>query len=485
MGGLSSMVQQETRNLLLEAAWFRPELVRSGRRKLGLDTDASYRFERRADVEAARWAADRATQLFVEIAGGEVAAQATDAYPVKYEAPNVTVRAPRVNQLIGSSLDSQSIATLLQRLQLDATVREDEVAVRIPSFRRDLKAEIDLIEEVARIHGYENIPDDVLPSAPLQPTINQMDETMRRLRNAVVSRGYFEVRPSVFMDQRDPERLLLKSDDARRKTVKVSNPLVSAFDTMRTTLLPGVLQVLKYNRNHGQDSVRLLQLDRVFLNEPGPLAGLPTESERLLVAACGNVRPPTWGESARRFDLYDLKGELEGLFEELNVDSVWTWGYTEPFLEEATSFVVSGSYGDIGFGGEIRADVRKAFDIDVPIFIFDLDVAVLEKMSRGRSLFEELPRFPAVKRDLSLVVPQSVTYQEVVGVVKQAGGAHLETAQCFDVFHEEDKESSRCIGLRLRFRSPDRTLTDDMVDPQINKILRKLQGSLQVALRAG
>jgi phenylalanyl-tRNA synthetase beta chain len=485
MGGLRSMVQQETRSLLLEAAWFRPKLVRSGRRKLGLDTDASYRFERRADVEAARWAADRATQLFVEIAGAEVVEQAADAYPLKYEAPTLAVRATRVNQLIGTSLDAASIATLLQRLQLAATVVGDDVSVRIPSFRRDLKAEIDLVEEVARMHGYENIPDDALPSVPLQPQVNPLDETMRRVRNAVVSRGYYEVRPSVFMDQRDPDRLQLKSDDARRQTVTIRNPLVSAFDTMRTTLLPGVLQVMKYNRNRGQESVRLLQLDRVFLNEPGPLAGLPTESERLLVAACGNVRPPTWGETARRYDFYDLKGELEGLLDELDVDSVWTWGYTQPFLEEATSFVVSGSYGDIGFGGEIREDVRRAFDIDVPVFIFDLNVAVLGKMSRGRSLFEELPRFPAVKRDLSLVVPQSVNYRDVVGVVKQAGGANLETAECFDVFHEEDKASSRCIGLRLRFRSPDRTLTDDMVDPQIHKILRKLQGSLQVALRAG
>jgi len=485
MGGLASMVQNDTKHLLLEAAWFSPERVRSGRRKLGIDTDASYRFERRADIEAVQWAADRATQLFVEIAGGEVTEQTSEAYPLRYETPTLTVRASRVNQLIGSTLDSQAIAALLQRLQLEATVTGDRVVVRIPSFRRDLKAEIDLIEEVARIHGYEKIPDNALPAAPLQPQSNPLDETMRRWRNAVVARGYFEVRPSVFMDQRDPDRLQLKADDVRRKTVRVRNPLVTALDTMRTTLLPGVLQVMKYNRNHGQESVRLLQLDRVFFNKPGPLAGLPTESERMLVAACGKVRPPTWGEKARLYDFYDLKGDLESLFEELSVDSVWTWGYTQPFLEESTSFVVSGGYGDIGFGGEVSEAVRKAFDVEVPVFIFDLDVGVLDKMSRGCTQFEELPRFPAVKRDLSLVVPQSVTYQQVVGVVKQSGGAHLETAQCFDVFHEEDRENSRCIGLRLRFRSPDRTLTDDMVDPQIKKILRKLQGSLQVALRAG
>ena len=367
---------------------FRPDLVRSGRRKLGLDTDASYRFERQADIEAASWAADRATRLFVEVAGGEVVEKEMDAYPLPYEAPELTLRASRVNQLIGSSLEAPAIAALLQRLQLDATPSEDHVRVRVPGFRRDLGAEIDLVEEVARIHGYENIPDDLLPAAPLRPQVNRLDEAQRRLRDAMVARGFFEVRPSVFMDQRDPDRLRLEPDDVRRKTVKLRNPLVSAFDTMRTTLLPGVLQVLKHNRNHGQESVRLVQLDRVFVNEPGPNPGLPTEGERMLVAACGNVRPPSWGETARAYDFYDLKGELEGLLEDLGVDTVWTWGYTQPFLEEATSFAVSGSYGSFGFAGEIRKDVRKAFDVDSRVFVFDLDVVVLEKMFRERVLFQ-------------------------------------------------------------------------------------------------
>jgi phenylalanyl-tRNA synthetase beta chain len=271
---------------------------------------------------------------------------------------------------------------------------------------------------------------------------------------------------------------------------------------MRTTLLPGVLRVLRHNLNHGQENVRLMQLDRVFLNTPGPLAGLPTESERLLIALCGNQRPSTWGEEARASDLYDFKGLVAGFLRDLGVDTVWTWGYTERFLEEATSFVISTGYGDspdrvggparassqvLGGGGRLLDVVQRDFQLDVPVYVVDFDVAALQRAFPGRPMFRELPRFPAVKRDLSLVVPAPVTYGEVERVVRQATGALLESVACFDLFQGSQaakNTESRSLGLRLRFRSPDRTLTDEMVDPQIQEILHELAGSLHVVLRA-
>jgi len=354
----------------------------------------------------------------------------------------------------------------------------------VPSFRRDLEQEIDLVEEVARVHGYDSIPDDVLPPAPLQPQPNEQDQAIRRIRTAGIARGYFEIRPSAFMEAGDLDRLGLADDDLRRRAIRLRNPLVSTCNTMRTTLVPGVLRVLRHNLNHGRDAVRVLQLDRVFVETPGPLDGLPTESERLVLAACGPVRPLTWDEPERDVDLFDLKGDLDLLFEDLGVDTVWTWGYTEPFLDEATSFLISTSYGGVGRGGRVRDEVRKAFDVDVPVVLVDLDVAALQQSFQERVLFEELPRFPAVKRDLSLVVPRQVTYGDVEDVVRRASGPLLESVACFDVFREKGDETPRSLGLRLRFRSADGTLTDEVVEPQIQKILRKLEASLNVVLRA-
>ncbi|MFQ5599937.1 MAG: phenylalanine--tRNA ligase subunit beta [Candidatus Krumholzibacteriia bacterium] len=486
MGGEESAVGEETRHLLLEVAYFRPDLVRSGRRKLGLDTDASYRFERQTDIEAVRWAADRATRLLVDVAGGEVVEEADDVRPVQHQPVRIHLRSERANRLIGTSLTAGEVAALLCRLGLDAEPHGDGVDVGVPSFRRDLKEEIDLVEEVARMHGYDSIPSDVLPPAPLIHEGNARDALLGRMRDLMIGLGCFEVRTSAFMDRQDPDRLELAEDDVRRRFVPVRNPLVSSLDTMRTTLVPGALRVLRHNLNHGQENVRLVQIDCVFVDVPGENPGLPTEADRLLAVVSGSRNPPGWSEAGGAYDLYDLKGETEALLEHLGVDTVWTYGYTEPFLDSATSFTISGSYGTIGGGGAVREGVLRAFDVGAPVFLLDLDVEALEKHLPDRRVFEQLPRFPAVKRDLSLVVPRGVAYQQVHATLVEAGGAQLESVQCFDVFEDRALgDAVRSIGVRLLFRSSQRTLTDDVVDPIIEAIVRRLAEALEVRLRAG
>ena len=484
MGGASSAVQPTTRDLFLEVAYFDPGVVRTGRRRLGLDTDASYRFERQTDIEAVGWVADRVTHLLREVAGGEVREQSADVWPRPGEPRQLRLRAERASRLIGVPLDAEQIARLLARLQLPATAQGASVEVRVPSFRRDLHEEIDLVEEVARVHGYDNIPSDVVPPAPLQPQAHAREALLGRLRRLMVGLGYFEVRTTAFMDRRDPDRLGLGPDDVRRRSIALRNPLVASLDTRRTTLLPGLLRVLRHNLNRDAGSLRLVAVDRVFLDLPGDPDGLPMESERLHALVCGTGHPETWGETARPCDLFDLRGDAEALLEQLGVDTVWSRGYTEPFLDRSVTFLISGSYGVIGGGGAVAAEVLRNFEIEVPVFALDLDVAALEAHLPARRTYRGIARFPAVKRDLSLLVPASVHYEDVRRVVAESGGACLESVQCFDVFADRALGAGvRSLGLRLRFRSPERTLLDDMVDPWMEEIVRRLAATLDVRLR--
>jgi phenylalanyl-tRNA synthetase beta chain len=494
MGGEETAVRETTRMLLLEAAYFDPAVVRAGRRKLGLDTDASYRFERQADIEAAGWAADRATRLFVEHCGAEVRHMAADEAPGRQPPLRLELRVERCNRLVGTRLDGREIAALLARLDLPAEpTKRDRVAVTVPSFRRDLRAEIDLVEEVARVHGYDKIPADAVPRAPVVYQANPHVDLLARLRDASVGLGYFEVRTSAFMEQRDPDRLGLAADDPRRRAVRLANPTVATLDTMRTSLLPGMLRVLRHNRNHDQEALRFAQVDRVYWDVPGPLAGLPTETETLAWVAAGDAEPPGWARPPRAYDLYDLKGDIEALLTRLGVDTEWVYGYTQPFLEDAASFVFSGTYGAIGGGGAVREGVLRAFDLEAPAYAVELDVAMLERHLGGPRRQRDVPRFPAVKRDLSLVVPAGVTYAQVRAAAAAAAGATLESLQCFDVFTGGAAggggggvaAGERSLGLRLRFRDPSRTLTDADVAPVLDRVARRLADELNVTLRAG
>jgi phenylalanyl-tRNA synthetase beta chain len=396
------------------------------------------------------------------------------------------LRVERANRLIGTRLDAGAMASLLRRLELPSDAQDGFVTVRVPSFRRDLEAEIDLVEEVARVHGYDKIESETLPPAALVYREEPHDALLEQLRDVAVGLGSFEVRTSAFMEREDPERLGLAEDDRRREAVRVVNPIVATLGTMRTSLLPGALRVLGHNQRHDQEQLRFVQVDRVFLDAPGPYPGLPAEPEQLLLVASGPARPPFWAEKPRAYDLFDLKGDTTALLAQLGVDTRIEPGYTEPFLDSAISFLVTGTYGAIGRGGVVREEVLRAFDVEPPVYVLEIDVTELEKLLPGRRTFRELPRFPAVKRDLSLVVPRHVSYRDLEAAVRAAAGPHLESLHCFDVFEGGALASGeRSLGIRLRFRSSARTLSDEEVAPAIEAIVRQLADTLHVTLRAG
>jgi phenylalanyl-tRNA synthetase beta chain len=300
-----------------------------------------------------------------------------------------------------------------------------------------------------------------------------------------VGLGYFEVRTSAFMDRGDPDRLHLTDDDERRRHVRVRNPIVVSLDTMRTSLIPGMLRVLRHNVRHGAESLRLAQIDRVFIDQPGSEDGLAREPEKLLAVAYGARHPSGWAESHKPCDLYDIKGDAEASLEQLGVDSVWSAGYTEPFLDSTASFLISGSYGTIGGGGAVNAAVLRGFGIEAPVFVLELDVEALEKHLPGNRAYRGIARFPVVKRDLSLVVPRRVQYREVRDAVVESGGSLLESVECFDVFEDPSLgDDAHSIGVRLRFRSAEKTLTDEDVDPTIERMVRRLAKQYEVQLRA-
>jgi phenylalanyl-tRNA synthetase beta chain len=487
MGGLDSAVRDSTRRLLLESACFDPGRVRIGRRKLGLSTDASYRFERGADPEGVRWAADRATQLLCDLAGARIATAAAapgDRAPAR---PAVRLRVERANRLIGTELEPSAMAALLARIELPASeTNAGELHVTVPSFRRDVSSEIDLIEEVARLHGYERIPAERMPPAPAVAVEAALRALARRIRDRAVDLGYYEVRTSAFMERDDPDRLGLPPEDPRRQAVRLRNPLVPTLDTMRTTLLPGMLRLLGRNARHEQEPLRFVQVDRVFLNRPGTLPGLPTESERLFLLSGGHARPLGWAEPAREVDLYDLKGDVDALAARLGLALEWFPGSSEPTLDPALSFEIAVASERVGRGGAVRGEILGAFDCPSPVFAFELELAALAGRATGARQWREPHRHPAVKRDLSLVVPAGVTYGDLELTIRATAGPLLESVQCFDVYRmgRSPAGGERSLGLRLRFRAPSRTLSEAEVTPLLDAVVDRLATAHGVSLRA-
>jgi phenylalanyl-tRNA synthetase beta chain len=244
-----------------------------------------------------------------------------------------------------------------------------------------------------------------------------------------------------------------------------------------------MLRVLRHNRNHDQEPLRFAQVDRVFTAVPGPLPGLPTETERLTWVASGEAEPAGWARPAREFDIYDLKADVAALLGALGVDTKWVYGYTEPFWVEGVSFAVAVGSDVLGRGGRMADGVLHGFDLDGAVHAFELDLAALERHLPGPRRQQDMPRFPAVKRDLSVVVPDGVLWERVAATVTAAAGPHLESLQCFDVYAAAGGE--RSLGLRLRFRDPSRTLTDADVAPVLDRVVRRLADELKVTLRAG
>jgi phenylalanyl-tRNA synthetase beta chain len=471
MGGLNSEVQMATHDILLESAYFDPMGIRRTSKQIGLSTEASLRFERGIDPDGCLRAAHRAAALMVELAGGTMAPAAVDNYPQKIEAANVFLRGQRVNRILGTVLPPRQIEGYLQKFHLQVeTKNTDTFQVGIPTYRVDLKREIDLIEEVARLHGYHRIP-VTLPSGRVSAEKKtKMQRAAARTKSLLVACGFWEIINYSFIAPKALQDLKLFPSDKRAKALRIHNPLSDEQSLMRTTLIPGLLQVARHNAYRQNLDLRLFELGRVFF--PAEDQKLPEEVEVLSGLLSGFREEDSWSKPKAQCDFFDLKGSLETLFDGLVVS-----GYRFPALPDETFFHpgracrLEANGRVLGSMGELHPDVRKTWELDQPIFLFEINFQNLVASIEEHRVFKFLPRFPAILRDLALIVDEKISAGELLQTLWEANNGLISEIKLFDLYQGKPvPPGKKSLAFRLKYQAEDRTLTDR----EVNQLHRKV-----------
>jgi len=491
MGGETTEVSDVTVDVLLEAACFDPSVTSRTSRRLGLISEASLRFERGVDPDLAGRAADRAAALLAEVSGGTVAPGIVDVYPGERPPARLSLRPERANALLGTSLEDAEVASILERLGLGVRPADGALEVAIPTFRPDLEREVDLIEEVARIHGLENIA-STRPGGRERVGGRTASQRLRdRIGVALRAAGLNEHIGYSFADRADLDRLgwELAPDEL---LVELINPMSEEQAVMRWTLVAGLLRALSNNQRRGVSDVHLYEMATVFITADGR----KQPKERLMVGGvlAGAWRKPGWSDPARGLDFFDGKGVLETLFEALHAGRWSVRAAEHAWLQPGRSADVVVGGDVVGWLGEVAAHALDAYEAAGPVTVFELSVPALVKAaSRETVAFKEIPRYPAVTLDLALVVPEEVAADRVTASIRSAGGNMLESVRIFDVYRDpadapDDARrlpgGTKSLAFSLVYRAPDRTLTDEDVSPLHEKVVRKVCGAVGAVVRS-
>jgi len=476
MGGLDSEVTPDTENILLESAFFEPTVIRRGSKKLNISTESSQRFERGTDPNGVVLALDRAAQLIAELAGGEVARGVVDQYPSPIQPQQIPLRVGRVNELLGTSLSPQEVTAFLVGLGFEVSEKEP-FQVKVPTFRPDITREIDLIEEVARLHGYDKIDASVRAGGALMISHGKEQEAMARIKETLVSLGFHEV---VTNSLADPN--FVASVGFSQTPRRIKNPLSEDLSVLRPSLIPGLLQVLVHNFHRNLKDVRIFELGKVFHmpTEEDPFA----ENWSLCGVLAGKRWPGNWDRQAVEVDYYDLKGLMESFMDKLSIDNFNFLPYDGGVFLPGASAVLMMGESRCGSLGQLASEVKSVVDLRGEVFIFDLDVSALLQVMTKDHRYVSLPKFPPAERDLAIVVPEEVLAGEVERAVRQAGGELLMEVRLFDVYRgKQIATGKKGLAYSLRYQSPHKTLTDSEVDKIQQKITKTLREKFGAVLR--
>ena len=512
MGGENSEVTDATTDVLIESAWFDPSITRQTARALGMMTDASYRFERGVDADGQVWAAARAAQLIAELGGGRVASGMVDAHPAPPEPRTLTLRLARIERILGVAVPEQDTVRILTALGFEVEEEEplDVIAeqlmegrtpetvavepvlrVRVPTYRPDVEREIDLIEEVARIYGFDRIPAPTHTPLPSQTPRGRPEAALElRLRTLMVGRGYREIYTNSLLRTDEAERFNLAAlaGPAHGPVVETLNPISLEMAALRPSLLPGALRVMQFNANHGQEALRFFELGHVFHRTDRGDVPVPgyAEHEALLVALSGPATPRAWDHSPRTADLFDLKGDVEALLERLGVPAVRLEPVYEATPATAHHLAVHAGGVPVGVLARLSDAMADAYDLKAPAFFAELNWSVLARLAAPHLLqtYTPVSRFPVVDRDLAVVVRRDEAVGPMLATIRQAGAPLLREADVFDLYEGEHIEEGRkSIAFALRFGA-ERTLTDEEVNDAVAAILRRLQAAHGAILRS-
>jgi phenylalanyl-tRNA synthetase beta chain len=480
-GGRDTGISGTTTNVLLEAAYFAPGNIRNSARRLGLATDASYRFERGADYAATVRAIDRAAALIAEVAGGEVCSGVIDCYPRPVERSPVPLRRSKAVRLAGFDISFAQILDALHRLgfRIETLADAEELLALAPSYRVDINMEEDLVEEVARLVGYDSVPAR-LPGWGGSGSYLPHEDRRRAVRDTLNGLGYSEAISLSFVDAALDSELAQRPDGGQAGTVTLLNPVLENRPRMRSTLLAGLIEAYVTNAHHSTRNVRLFEIGRRFIAQE---EGRPLERETLALLASGLIDDVDF-RLRREADFYDLKGAVEAVLERLGLAGFTFERVRLEYLHPGQAASIRIGNETVGVVGRLNPELATRRKLKHPIFVAELEFDRLLELETPARTYQRLPRFPHVVRDISLVVARTTSVAEILEAARALGVDNLAEVALYNIFSGGQLDPEQhSVTLRMTYRSDDRTLTDEEVTALHGRVVEALLARFDATLR--
>ena len=482
MGGEDSEISNSTTDVLIESAYFNPASVRRTAKLLGLHTEASHRFERGTNPEGVLPALNRCVELICELAGGVATADAIDVYPHPGKTRSVNLRPGRVEAITSLKVADDEIKRILSALGFGLRAEHEPVLTcDVPAWRHDVAIEEDLVEEVARHAGYNQIQ-TALPPASFAGEYHSSEKRKRALRSALKAVGFNEAINLSFIEL-NSDFELIPAFANKNEVVTLTNPIIEEASRMRQTLLPGLLNAIRHNLNHGIRDICLFETGKVFAASSHE-SQLPDEHEALALVATGGFAEADRAEATHTLDFFDLKGAVESAIEAMNLPAANFAAAAVKHLRPGQSAAIHANGTEVGSIGRLADVVSANYKFRQPVFVAELDLTTLLEMNEQPVLYSPLPRFPSIVRDVSLLVDRQVPVSELLATARKQNGTHFVAANLVGIYEGEGiSDSKRSVTLRFEYRAPDRTLRDEEIDQVHWTIVKTIQEKFNAEIR--
>jgi len=482
MGGELSSVKEATTAVVLESAYFNPVSIRKTAKAVGLNTDASYRFERGVDVENVVLALNRIAQLIQDLAGGQAAKGLIDEYPQKIKQPKITVRQERINEILGIQISFSHTKKILKSLGFMYTENTgtESLHVVVPTWRNDITREIDIIEEVARINGYEEIPAALPKGQIIKIGSNSEWEYSRKIASYLKYAGFAETINYSFIGEKDYTRIGVATTGDQ--FIRVANPLTEDATIMRTTLGCGLLNNIVWNINHGNNEVKIFEQGRVFLGKGENTYA--NEVNMLGLAIAGIRNSAAWNQTRIPADIFYVKGVLAGLLKSCGLENIEFRTASDQLYHPALCLEVMINGEKLGLFGRLATRVMGKYGLEQEVYLGELNLGKLLALATGKRQYQAIPKLPGIRRDLALLLPQDVSHAAVVTTLRETASPLVKEISLFDVYQGEKVEVGyKSYAYSLLYQANDRTLQDEEVNKLQQDLISKVVPKLNAKVR--
>lgn len=476
MGGKDSAIDEHSTAIFLESAYFEADVVRKSSQRHSIKTDSSFRFERGTDPEMVVKALQKATKLILEIAGGAISSMLLDEYPEKIQAICITTSYTKINQLIGKNIPSDFVNNTLELLDIKIkSTQDDKLELEVPAYRVDVKRPADIVEEVLRIYGYDNINlDHDIYAGYVSSSLNKGTEQIQKtISELLVGKGCYEIITNSLTQSKYASLLALSNTD-----VKIFNPLSETLDVMRQSLLFSGLEVVAHNINRKLKDLSLFEFGKTYHY----IDGKYIEKKKLSIFLSGNQSDETWNTPKQAVDIFNLKELSQSILGRLGINKIKTSLSDYSPLEHGITISIGKE--NIGYIGKLNQSILKESGIKQAVFYGEFDCDLLEKYAFGKFTFQEIPKFPEVRRDLSLVLPKSIKFEEIEKIVKADHSGLIQKVNVFDIYEgEKIAPNSKSYSVSFVLIDKEKTLTDEKVDQVMHKLMSQFEKDLGANIR--